>query len=224
MQQYAPALLAGSRLPAGERQSLLNQLEAYTGVSADYWDKANLRLDESQFSQELLRKQGRIAGRVDSRFTGDIINGIGETMAYDPMTSAIGPAYLAAFMDYYYHDLGVKNAADYVVSGDVFNDWDWSHRQPDSPGFAMPFPNTSIDLAYAMKQNPTMKVLVQQGYFDLATPHLATSYYMDHLEITDELRGNIHIEMYQAGHMMYIHEPSMRKYKSDLARFVRESY
>jgi carboxypeptidase C (cathepsin A) len=88
----------------------------------------------------------------------------------------------------------------------------------------LPFPNTAIDLAFAMKQNPGMKVLVQQGYYDLATPHLATEYFVDHMDITDEQRKNISIAYYEAGHMMYIHEPSMVKYKEDLAGFVRDSH
>jgi len=110
------------------------------------------------------------------------------------------------------------------VFGDVFGDWDWSHKQPDQGGIKLPFPNTSVDLALTMKQNPKMKVLVQQGWFDLATPSLATKYYLDHLDITPQLRQNITLEMYEAGHMMYIHESSMFKYKQDLAKFIRESY
>ena len=102
--------------------------------------------------------------------------------------------------------------------------WDWGHAQPDLGGFKAPFPNTLVDLSLTMKQNPNMKVLYQQGYFDLATPHLATEYYIDHMDITPALRENVSLKMYEAGHMMYIHEPSMAKYKKDLAEFVRGSY
>ncbi len=224
LQEYAPALLLGNRLQAGQRNQVLEKLSAYTGLSTRYWDQANLRLDEGRFTQELLRDRDLTTGRVDSRFTGDLVNALAESAFYDPMTTAIGPSYLAAFMDYYYHDLEVKNASEYVVFGDVFGDWDWKHRQPDLGGFSLPFPNTSIDLALTMKMNPAMKILVQQGYFDLATPHLATRYYLDHMDITEELRGNITVEMYQAGHMMYVHEPSLEKYKQDLARFIRDSH
>ena len=83
-------------------------------------------------------------------------------------------------------------------------------------------PNTAIDLEYTMKQNPSMRVLVQQGYYDLATPHLATEYFLDHLNLSDELRSNIEIAYYEAGHMMYIHEPSMKQFKQDLANFLRD--
>jgi len=224
LQEYAPALLMGDRLPTADRQAVLAKLAQYTGLSEEYWDRANLRINEGRFTKELLREQGETAGRIDSRFTGNTINKIGENAVYDPMLSAIGPGYLAAFMDYYRNDLNVEDIGNYTVFGNVFLQWDWSHAQPDIQGFKLPFPNTAIDLAFAMTQNPAMKVLVQQGYYDLATPHLATEYFIDHMNIADELRQNIRIDYYEAGHMMYIHEPSMVKYKEDLATFIRDSH
>ena len=221
LNEYAPALLKGSRLPDSERRAVLGKLSRYTGLSEEYWDRANLRINEGRFNKELMRETGITVGRVDSRFLGNMINRIGETTVYDPMLSAIGPGYLAAFMDYYRNDLKVEDVGNYTVFGRIFTKWDWSHAQPDLPGFKLPFPNTGIDLAYAMKQNPSMRVLVQQGYYDLATPHLATEYFVDHMDLPDELRAKIEIAYYEAGHMMYTHEPSMVKYKEDLARFVR---
>jgi carboxypeptidase C (cathepsin A) len=224
MQEYAPALLMGQRLSDQQRQVVLEKLARYTGLSEDYWDRANLRISEGQFTKELLRNRGETVGRVDSRFKGDSINLLGEQAFYDPFGSSIGPPFLAAFMDYYRADLNVVSDEEYVVSGELWMNWDWGHKQPDIGGFKLPFPNTLVDLSLAMKQNPNMKVLYQQGYFDLATPHLATKYYIDHMDITPELRKNVSLKMYEAGHMMYIHEPSMVKYKQDLADFVRKSY
>jgi len=224
IQEYAPALLAGHRLRGADRQTVLAGLSRYTGLSEEYWDRANLRIDEGRFTQELLRVSGKTVGRVDSRFKGESINKLAESAPYDPFTTAIGPSYLAAFMDYYRADLDVEMSDKYVVSGGFFMQWDWSHRQPDLRGFELPFPNTAIDLEYAMKHNPEMKVLVQQGYFDLATPHYATEYVLDHMDLTPELRDNIVFEYYEAGHMMYVHEPSLIKFKRDLAEFVRSSY
>jgi carboxypeptidase C (cathepsin A) len=221
LNEYAPALLAGSTLSDERRQALLERLEHYTGISAEYWDQANLRIDEGRYGKELQRMTGKTTGRIDSRFAGHMINKVGEQMSYDPMLSAIGPGYLAAFMDYYQHDLEVTDIGNYTVFGNLYGKWDWTHAQPDLGGFKSPIPNTSIDLTFAMKQNPSMRVLVQQGYYDLATPHLATEYYVEHMDLPDELRSNIGIEYYEAGHMMYVHEPSMVKFKDDLARFVR---
>ena len=221
LNEYAPALLKGNKLGAAERQAVLAGLSKYTGLSEDYWERANLRINEGRFNKELMRNTGRTVGRVDSRFAGNMINRIGESAEYDPMISAIGPGYLAAFMDYYQNDLEVEDIGNYKMFGSLLMKWDWSHRQPDLQGFKLPFPNTAVDLAYAMRQNPSMRVLVQQGYYDLATPHLATEYFIDHLDIPDELRDNIDYATYEAGHMMYIHEPSMVKFKDDLARFLR---
>ena len=222
--EYASALLMGNRLNDADRKRILSKLSHYTGLSEEYLDHANMRIDEGRFIQELLRDQGETAGRVDSRFKGNTINQIGESAFYDPMLTAIGPSFLAAFMDYYRSDLKVEGATEYKVSAGLYLDWDWQHKQPNLQGFKLPFPNTSIDLGLAMTQNPGMQVLVQQGYYDLATPHLATEYYMDHLDIADELRDNIEIAYYEAGHMMYVHQPSLVKYKKDLAGFIQGSH
>jgi carboxypeptidase C (cathepsin A) len=221
LNEYAPALLAGNSLSEARRHEVLAGLAKYTGLSEDYWDRANLRIREDQFSKELLRDKATTVGRIDSRFAGHMINQLGESFTYDPMLSAIGPGYLAAFMDYYQNDLEVDDIGSYKVFGNVIDQWDWSHAQPDLGGFKLPFPNTSVDLTYAMVQNPSMRVLVQQGYYDLATPHLATEFYIQHMNLPDDLRDNIEIEYYEAGHMMYLHEPSMIKFKDDLAGFIQ---
>jgi len=221
--EYAPALLEGGRLDTAQRRAVIAKLARFTGLSEDYWDKANLRIDENQFAKELLRDQGETVGRVDSRFTGESINLLAEKAFYDPMTAAIGPPFLAAFMDYYRSDLGVETDREYVISAELWKDWDWQHAQPGLNGFKLPFPNTLVDLSLAMKQNPSMQVLIQQGYFDLATPFLATKYYIDQLDITPQLRNNVRLELYEAGHMMYIHQPSMAKFKKVLADFIHSS-
>ncbi|MGD8357256.1 MAG: peptidase S10 [Lysobacterales bacterium] len=221
--EYAPALLLGDRLGEAQRKAVIAKLARYTGLSEDYWDKADLRIDERQFTKELLRDRGETVGRIDSRFTGDSIDLLGEDAFYDPMTTAIGPPFLAAFMDYYHKDLGVDADRQYVVSGRLWKDWDWKHAQPDKGGYKLPFPNTLVDLSLTMTQSPSMKVLFMQGYFDLATPLLGTEYYIDHLDVTPEIRENVQLELFEAGHMMYIHEPSMKKFRQVLVDFVRDS-
>jgi len=100
--------------------------------------------------------------------------------------------------------------------------WDESHKSPAGPQWydKLPIANTAIDLTYAMVQNPNMRVLVQQGYFDLATPYGVTEYVLDHMDLDPELRENITVKFYEAGHMMYVHAPSMVGFKEDLAEFI----
>lgn len=220
--EYLPVLVKGDRASDEERRALAEKLGRYTGTSADYWLAANLRVREDQFVQELLRNRGQLAGRIDSRFVGYTTNALAESMPFDPYGSAVGPAFVATFNDYYERDLGVDMNRPYVVSGKLYQDWDRSHMQPGSE-WRSPVADTGIDLAHAIIRNPDMKVLVQQGYFDLATPFRATEYFIDQMPLPDPLRANVHIEYYEAGHMMYVHPPSLVKFREDLARFVDEN-
>lgn len=219
---YAPALFKGHRLSEAERQGVLAGMARFTGISEDYWDRANMRIDEGQFSKELLRHRRETSGRTDSRFKGEGLNHIAERFTYDPYESAVGPAFVAAFLDYYHKDLGVDIEREYVVSGKLWTSWDESHDSPAKTLWyaKLPIANTAIDLTYAMVQNPNMRVLVQQGYFDLATPYGVTEYVLDHMDLDPELRKNITMRFYEAGHMMYVHPASMVSFKKDLAEFI----
>ncbi|MCJ7816089.1 MAG: hypothetical protein MUP31_08590, partial [Xanthomonadales bacterium] len=220
--EYLPLLVKGDRAPASERLEVARKLGAYTGTSADYWLAANLRVREDQFVQELLRKRGQLAGRIDARFAGYTTNPLAESMPFDPYGSAVGPAFVATFNDYYERDLGVEMDRKYVVSGELYQDWDRSHKQPDSE-WRSPVADTGIDLAYSIIRNPDMKVLVLQGYFDLATPYRATEYFIDQMPLPGPLRANVTMEYFEAGHMMYVHPPSLVKFREKLAGFVDDS-
>lgn len=218
---YAPLLLKGNRATKEERANVLAGMERFTGISTDYWDKANLRIDEGRFAKELLRDRKMNTGRIDSRFSGEAINHLSESFNYDPFFPAVGPAFVATFNDYYREKLGVKTDRKYITSGGLYSDWDGSHAQPGRPySTKVPFANTAVDLAYTMIQNPHMRVLVQQGYYDLATPYGATNYFIDHMDISPKLQENIQVEYYEAGHMMYLHPPSRVKFSKDLAAFI----
>jgi carboxypeptidase C (cathepsin A) len=219
--EYAPALMKGSKLSGTERAAVIAKLSDYTGLSEKYWDHSDLRVGHFRFTQELLRDQDVTVGRVDSRFKGRSIDRVGAAMQYDPFGAGVGPAFKAGFMHYYTNDLGFKKDRDYVVSGGLFRNWDWLHTLPS--GQQTLITNTALDLATTMTLYPPMKVLIQQGYFDLATPHFVMEYVVDHMDLDEEQRARIDIAMYEAGHMMYVHPPSLAKYKEDLARFVVEN-
>lgn len=124
-------------------------------------------------------------------------------------------------MHYYTNDLGFRQDRKYSVSGGLYQDWDWLHTLPN--GQKTLITNTAIDLATTMTLYPHMKVLIQQGYFDLATPFFVLEYVLSHMDLDAEQRARITVEMYEAGHMMYVHPPSLAKYKQDLAKFVLDN-
>lgn len=219
--EYAPALMAGFTLAPERKRAIATKLAAYTGTEADYWERADLRVSHQQFLQELQRNRRLVTGRIDARFVGPATNPLAESMNYDPFFPAVGPAFTAAFFDYLHNDLAFGTDEEYKTTAWPL-DWDWKHRPPgqDQP---MPAPNLVPDLANAMIMNPGLNVLVQQGYYDLATPFAAMHYDLSHLDIPEEARNRIRVEYYEAGHMMYLHEPSRQKFRDDLASFIRSS-
>ena len=221
LNEYSPALLKGTSLPLAERSQLIGKLSRYTGLTEKYWDHSNLRVSHTNFVQELLRDQDVTVGRVDSRFKGRSINRIGASMEYDPFNAGVGPAFNAGFMHYYTNDLGFRQDRKYSVSGGVGEDWNWLHTLPN--GQKTLITNTAIDLATTMTIYPHMKVLIQQGYYDLATPFFVLEYVLSHMDLDVEQRERITVEMYEAGHMMYVHPPSLAKFKQDLAKFVLDN-
>jgi len=220
LDEYLPALTKGSVIAAEEKRAVATKLAAYTGTSAGYWERADLRVSHPQFLQELRRDQRVVTGRIDSRFVGPATNPLAERMNYDPFFPAVGPAYTAAFLDYLHEELDFGRDEEYRVSAFDIK-WDWTHKQPDSNDWFTGPPSTVPDLARAMTRNPGLHVLVQQGWYDLATPFFVMKHDIDHLRITPEARSRIRIEYYEAGHMMYLHGPSMRKYRDDLASFIQ---
>jgi carboxypeptidase C (cathepsin A) len=219
---YAPVLFKGRRASDTERQKVLKGLARYTGVSEEYWDKANLRLDEGRFVQELLRNKSIVVGRIDSRYTSGMVVPLSERARYDAYEAAIAPAIIASFNDYYRQELKVKSKRPYVSMDDLlWKRWDERHQQPDFDEFKVPFGNTAVDLAQALTMNPKMKVLIHQGYFDLSVPYGSVEYVVEHLDVATELRANVKVEYYDAGHMMYVHPPSREKFKKTTAEFIK---
>jgi carboxypeptidase C (cathepsin A) len=219
---YAAALLKGDQLSATERETILNKLVTYTGIAKDYWDKANLRVNQPQFAQEVLRNAGMMVGRLDSRYTGITQNLLSEYANNDPQSSDIASAFISAFMNYYTTELKVSKDKVYNTNAYFFSDfkWDWKHARSQGIFGDAVSPTTSPDLLNAMSENPKMKVLVMNGIYDMATPFAGTEYTFDHLGLGKKLKANVIQKYYEAGHMMYTQPESAAKFKKDVAEFI----
>jgi len=221
--EYAPALFLGDRLPAQEVDRMATRLSVFTGLSTDYWKKAGLRVEAGEYYQELLRGEGKTVGRLDSRFTGINQDLLSQTAAYDPQSAAISPAYISGFLDYFHNDLKVNRKANYAVTAGTrpgFK-WDWNHTGNLRWGTSAAL-NTGIDMAEAMTHDPNVKVLILNGYYDIATVFYGVEYSIDHLGLPRNIRDNIIMKYYEAGHMMYTHRPSMEKFRKDVAEFMQD--
>lgn len=209
---YIVALAKGDRLSEEERGAIAAQLARYTGLSQRFVLGADLRVNIMSFCKELLRDEKRAVGRLDSRFVGIMASAEGQTFDFDPSMNAIVPPYSAVFNQYAREALGYKSDLNYeILSFEVNRNWKYAGGQ---------FPDTSEGLRAAFAKNPFMKVLVAQGYYDLATPFQAAYYSLSHMGLDASLRDNVTIEEYAAGHMMYLHLASLAKLKRDAARFI----
>jgi carboxypeptidase C (cathepsin A) len=142
---------------------------------------------------------------------------------YDPQSASIGSAYVSAFNDYVRKTLDFGQGREYKPEIDVEKYWTFTHQPPGVP-FAMPgILNVMPDLAAAMKYNPNLKIMVNGGYFDLATPFYEGWYEMHHLPISAQLQNNIEYRYYQSGHMVYAHEASLKALHDNVADFIRRT-
>ncbi|MGH9160338.1 MAG: S10 family peptidase, partial [Vicinamibacteraceae bacterium] len=210
--EYARALLAGNTLSDSARQDVARKVARLTGVSPSFVERANLRLEISRFRKELLRDQRVMVGRLDSRYSGRDADAAGEEGAYDPSMVAISGPYTAALNAYLRGELKYENDDVYEILTDKVRPW-----RPQESGR---YTNVAPALRTAMAQNPHLRVLVANGYYDLATPFFATEYTFNHLAFDGDYRQRVRMTYYEAGHMMYIHGPSLERLKRELASFI----
>ncbi len=221
MTGYAQALDEGNALSQSEFTNVANKLHEYTGLSTTYIEKADLRVTASEFEHQLLSNRDMTTGRLDARFTGPSMDPLSEVAYYDPQAAAISSAYVSAFNDYTHNILKFGRNRRYIP--ETYHKWDWTHKNPTT-GQAWPGSlNVAVDLSQAMKYDPDLQVLVNSGYFDLATPFYATVYTMNHLQIPRELQNHIHMEYYNSGHMVYVHVPALKHLHDNVARFIRNT-
>ena len=213
LEEYAPALMKGETLPPDIRQDIIGKLARYTGLAEEYIERTNLRIEIFRFTKELLRSERRTVGRLDSRFIGIDREAAGENFEYDPSMSAIMGPYTAMINDYVRRELDFKSDLPYEILTGRVMPWNYGKYQNQ-------YLNVAETLRSAMTQNPDMKIYVANGYYDLATPYFATEYTFNHLGLDPSLAGNIHMEYFDAGHMMYLHAPSLEKLSSGLREFI----
>jgi carboxypeptidase C (cathepsin A) len=219
--EYMPTLFKGDQLTGEDKRAMAIQLESYSGVSEDIWMNADLRLTAGEFFAELLRNEGETVGRLDSRYSGIQQDLIGQTADYDPQSAAISPAYITGFLHYFHNELGVSHDQLYSITAgrrEGFK-WDWSHAGNERWGTSAAI-NTGLDMARALTRDPNMKVLILNGYYDLATVFYGVEHSINHLGLPPEIKENIVMKYYPAGHMMYTHPPSLEQFKKDVAEFI----
>ncbi|MFC7581623.1 S10 family peptidase [Schaalia naturae] len=224
------ALSRGDRLAPGDAAAAAERLGELTGLSRDYVLRSDLRVTDPRFRKELLRDQGQVVGRYDGRVSAYDLDAASDDETFVADDAFLSPAYAALVNAYLRDELGWSGTeerrpfADFDwESVEPGKGWTWSHKLPEHTktmwGTQLTHPQVIPDLAAAVVRNPRLKVLVANGYFDLATPFFQTEYDIDHLALPAALRANIAFTYYRAGHMVYTSPAALSKLIGDLRRF-----
>ncbi len=215
--EYWTALAQGDLINERDRNRISKRLSEYTGISADYIDHYDNRLHILRFCKELLRDRRRTVGRIDSRYTGIDRVPAGHVIEADPSLDATGAVAASAINQMLRGELGFDSDQIYeILSFKVNQAWNYED-------FKGRYVDTSENMREVLSRSRGTKVFVANGYYDLATPYFATEYTFSHMALDPEVRANVRMEYYEAGHMMYVHIPSLRKLSDDLRKFVEST-
>ena len=220
---YLAALVQGNDLPAEERQRMAERLSAYTGLSVPYLLKTDLRIAYGAFQHELLGAQNQITGTLDTRYTGATLDPLGKLADFDPQSAAISGAYVGAYNDYVRTTLRYGDGIEFKPGIPIYESWDYRHQPPGASKPLIALPNVLPDLAVAMKQNPSLRVQVHGGYYDVSTPYFAGKFELRHLPVGPELQRNIDFHYYEAGHMIFAHPPSFEALRANIGNFIEQT-
>ncbi|HXA76678.1 MAG TPA: hypothetical protein VNV41_06050 [Candidatus Acidoferrales bacterium] len=217
---YAAALMKGSKIGESEKADIAKKLSDFTGLSEDFLVKADLRVTLPQFGAEILRSRGLTIGRYDARYSGPTYDLLTENSEYDPSFSAVVGAFTAAFNGYVREDLKFGQDRTYkVLPSEPSQNWDWKH----SSGFGNFFPGAPTvagDLIRELIDNPRLQIQIENGYFDMATPFFATEYTIEHALLPGNVQDRVHLQYYNSGHMIYLHDEDRVKLKGNIASFI----
>ncbi len=212
LNEYANALMKGNTLTFTEENAIAKKLHRYTGLSVKYIKDTNLRINIHRFTKELMRSDGMTVGRLDSRYTGFDRDSVGEHYEYDPSYAAIQGPYTATFNDYVREELKYETDLTYEILANLYETWKYDKQMNE-------FLDVGETLRSAMSKNAALKIFVANGRFDLATPYFATEYTFNHMFLNPNVRRNVTMKYYDAGHMMYLRVYSLHKLKKDLMKF-----
>jgi len=208
MGPYLDFLVKGHDFRRDEREEVAGEMSRYTGLSLDYLLGANLRVSKGRFRKELMRDQRLTVGRLDSRYTGVDSDAAGESYDYDPAMADWFGNFTVAVNQYLREELGYNPDLEYNIFGPV-RPWNRDSREP-----------VGQVLRRAMSENPYLKVMVQAGYYDMATDFFTAEYTMSHLQYGGELSNRMRFSYYESGHMMYLRDEDLERANGDIREFI----
>lgn len=225
---YAPALLRGDRLPEGREREVAEGLSAFIGLPTEHILRRHLRITLDDFRLGLLADEGKVCGRLDTRFSADAPAAVQESRAWfageDAADSAVEASWTSAFRAFLHDELGYRGPACYLSSNyeRVGVNWKWAHEEPGKMGESSS-PNVAYDISVAMKRNPSMKVCIMGGRYDAATTYWNVVHDMACQFLSPALKERLEWHRYGCGHMAYVDVPTLERMARDMEAFYKKA-
>ena len=224
----APALLKGDRLGEEREREVAEQYAELIGLPAEHVRRAHLRITLDDFRRTILADEGRVCGRLDTRFSSDAPLATQSSSDWfageDAADDAVESSWTTAFRAFLHDELGYHAPARYLSSNyeAVGTKWSWSHQEPgkSEPSAS---PNVAYDVATALRRNPHMKLAILGGRYDAATTYWNVVHDMSRQFLSPELRERVEWHRYGCGHMAYVDVPTLRQMGSDMEAFYRKA-
>jgi carboxypeptidase C (cathepsin A) len=210
--EFTAALLQGAALSPDAKEKIIAELVRLTGLNPSVIEDNNLRVDPAVFRKQLLHDEGLILGAYDGRLTGRDGDPASPGADFDPASAAVMGPFSAAMNSYVRGELKFEDDLPYELLTPV---------QPWNYGVRNNFANASDRLASVMNQEPYLKILVLGGRCDLVCPIDTMRHSVDHMGLADAYRKNVAFAEFDAGHMMYINLPDLKKMQAEIGKFVQ---
>ena len=210
LNKLLPAVARGGFIGETEKQAIIAQMAAYSGLSEKAVEQNNLDVSPWYYWKELLREEGKTVGRLDSRYLGIDGKDSGSRPDYNAELTSWLHSFTPALNYYLREVLNYKTDVKYNMFGPV-HPWDRSNDK------------TGENLRLAMAANPYLHVMIQSGYYDGATNYFDAKYTLWQLDASGKMKDRLSFKGYRSGHMMYLRHEDLESANNDIRDFIKAS-
>ena len=225
---YAPALLRGDRLSPEHEREVAERLSEFWGLPVEHILEHHLRIDLTDFRQNILKDESRVCGRLDMRFCSDAPSPMQGSSAWvgeeDAADDAVEGAWTNAFRSFCHDELGYHGPSRYLTNNweNVGHKWGWEHDELGTEDGKSPVPNVALDIAIALRRNPRCKLAIIGGRYDAATTFWNVVHDLSCQYLSPEIKERMSWFRYGCGHMAYVDKPTLDAMGKDMHAFYEK--
>ena len=186
-----------------------------TGLPLELVQRNFARIPTGLFAREFQRAKGKVLSPYDATVaTSDVAPESARIAGPDPVLDRSIPVLTSAFVAYARNELNYRTDVSYrLLNGEISRSWDYGNSRQGYAG-------VMNDLQRARSLNPSLGVVIVNGYTDLVTPYLASRYLVNQIPTLTDARP-IRLDVVEGGHMMYLRPDGRRALKEAASELYR---